>query len=96
MASNFTVRVELHDAKTWQDYENLHNQMALEGFGRTIRGDDGVTYELPSAEYVMTGDFTIKQVLEKAKRAAAKTGKKFAVLVSETLRWMWFGLKVVQ
>lgn len=96
MATSYTTRVELHDAKTWHDYETLHNAMAREGFARTIVGSDGVTYELPTAEYVIYGDYTVQQVLAKAQRAAAATNKSSAVLVSETVRWMWSGLKVVR
>jgi hypothetical protein len=90
--ASFTVRVELHDAKTYQDYEILHEAMGEEGFNRTIEGSSGTTYELPTAEYVLNGNLTIKQALARAKRAAKKTGKSFGVLVSETVRRMWSGL----
>jgi hypothetical protein len=80
--ANFTIRVELHDAKTADDYEKLHAEMAKEGFSRTIQLTGGPLYQLPTAEYNKSGD-TSTQVLELAKRAAARTGKKFSVLVTK-------------
>jgi len=62
MIKSYTTRVELHDAKTWQDYENLHSEMAREGFARTITSDEGIEYELPTAEYVINANYTIEQI----------------------------------
>jgi hypothetical protein len=92
---SFTVRVELHEA-TWTDYETLHDQMGAEGFRRTIRSDDGITYHLPTAEYDMTGLTERSDVLDKAKTAAARTRKNFGVLVTESNGRTWFGLPQVR
>lgn len=81
--AKFTTRVELHDAKSPEDYTGLHEYMEEEGFSRRIRFGQ-VRYELPTAEYNYTDEDTIESVLEAAKRAATKTGKKFSVLVTET------------
>jgi hypothetical protein len=89
--ANFTVRVELHSA-TYQDYETLHREMAKAGFSRTILGDNGANYQLPTAEYVTSGNVTVQQVLEAAKGAASRTGKSFETIIAETVRWMWCGL----
>jgi hypothetical protein len=94
--ARYTVRVELHNATTWQDYDTLHTAMGKEGFSRTIVGSDGVTYELPTAEYVITGTLTSQQVLDRAKRAAAVTGKSSSILVSEVVNWMWLGLTALK
>jgi hypothetical protein len=91
----FIARVELHDAG-YQDYVNLHAHMSGEGYATTIRGSDGRTYQLPPAEYHLDGAYTRDQALEKAKRAAQRTLKSFAVIVSETAGSTWFGLPVVQ
>ncbi|WP_247394592.1 hypothetical protein [Ralstonia pseudosolanacearum] len=90
--AGFTTRVELHAAKA-EDYEKLHEAMEAEGFERTITSDDGVTYDLPTAEYVYSGDVTRKEVLTKAKAAAAKTGKKYGALVTQSKGWTWHSLK---
>lgn len=94
--SSYTVRVELHHATTWQDYDTLHTAMGKEGFSRTILGSDGITYELPTAEYVIAGSLTTQQVLDRVKRAAAVTGKSYSVLVSEVVNWMWSGLTALK
>lgn len=90
----FTVRVELHNAKA-EDYEQLHAAMKGQGFGRTITSSDGITYQLPTAEYNMERELDRGAVLERAKIAAAKTGKGFSVLVTEGAR-KWVGLDPVK
>jgi hypothetical protein len=92
---SFTTRVELHGA-TERDYETLHAAMQAEGFSRTIKADSGTQYHLPTAEYDRSGPFTRADVLDSAKRAASKTNKSFAVLVTESNGRTWEGLKQVQ
>jgi hypothetical protein len=92
--SMFTTRVELHNA-TWEDYETLHTAMESAGFSRTITSDDGITYQLPTAEYNVVGNYTIQQVFDAAWTAAGSVGKKYAVLVSEAAKRRWNGLSVV-
>jgi len=91
--ASFTVRVELHYA-TEADYQTLHSAMERAGFSRFITSDDGIAYHLPLAEYNREGNLTRSQVLESAKAAANTTGKKYAVLVSETSGRTWIGLAV--
>jgi hypothetical protein len=86
----FTVRVELHYADD-DDYERLHSAMERVGFSRTITGSDGTEYSLPTAEYNTDGT-DADAVLDLAKRAADSTGKRFAVLVTESQRRRWSGL----
>ena len=52
--STFMTRIELHDAK-YHDYVNLHACMRREGFTNTITSGQGVTYQLPPAEYRFEG-----------------------------------------
>jgi hypothetical protein len=95
----FTTRVELHDAKTSEDYEKLHAEMAKEGFWRTISlQGENITYQLPTAEYNYSSDtLSSAQVLELAKKAATRTGKKFSVLVTKADgRREWYNLTVVK
>jgi hypothetical protein len=91
----FIARIELHSS-TYQDYTNLHAYMAAEGYATTIRGSNSLTYQLPPAEYHLDGNFTCDQALEKAKRAAQRTAKSFAAVVSEATSISWFGLPTVQ
>ena len=89
--SYYVTRVELHYA-THEDYENLHGAMQRAGFSRLIVGDDGQTYHLPTAEYVMIGDYDVAGVRSAAARAAATTGKRFAVVVTKGASLSWEGL----
>lgn len=93
--ARFTTRVELHAASTVEDYNTLHEQMESRGFSRTIENNEGVTYRLPWAEYNCVVDNSIEEVLAAAEAAAAATGKKYAVLVTESKRRRWSGLRQV-
>ena len=90
--TQFTTRVELHDA-TWSDYTELHEQMRKQGFRQTITADGGGTYELPPAEYDYQGAVTKHDVLNKAKAAAAAVKSSYAVLVTESAGRTWYNLK---
>jgi len=90
---NFTTRVELHHADG-DDYENLHTAMEGQGFSRTIKSGDGVTYHLPTAEYDRRGAaLTSDTVLASAKMAASSTGKRYSILVTESNGRKWTGLQ---
>jgi hypothetical protein len=89
--SKFTTRVELHHA-TKTDYEVLHSAMDDQNFERTITSSDGDEYHLPMAEYNFEGSATAEVVLDKAEIAAARTGKKASIIVSEAVRRRWSGL----
>jgi len=92
--ARFITRVELHDAD-YDDYETLHTAMEAEGFERTITSDDEITYHLPTAEYYREADLTRQEVLTAAKRAAAKTQRKFGAIVGESNGVTWSGLDKV-
>jgi len=88
----FTVRVELREAER-EDYAVLHEEMALRGFGDTITGSSGSTYQLPDAEYNYEGKATRAEVLAMAKAAAEETGVEYAVFVTEAAGRTWFNLR---
>ncbi len=94
--ATFTVRVELRNKPTGEDYETLHKAMAAEGFGRTITDDKGIQYQLPMAEYSTTSSLDKRGVLHKAKSAAAKTGKKASLLVTVSQGRTWDNLDTVK
>lgn len=89
--ASFTTRVVLSDADR-DDYETLHQYMAAKGFSKTITSDKGTAYELPDAEYDYKGDVSKSDVLELAKAAAARVGRKYKVLVTESKGRVWHGL----
>lgn len=87
--ANFTTRVELHNAKWPEDYEQLHKEMAKEGFSRTIASSDGTVYNLPTAEYNRISDKTLDDIFKSATKAATATGKSFWLLITEgTRKWI--------
>jgi hypothetical protein len=90
--SKFLVRVELHGSG-WDDYETLHAEMADRGFSREVTGDNGLTYQLPTAEYVIHTDSGLESVRTLASEAAQTTGRKFGVIVAEYSRSAWVGLE---
>jgi hypothetical protein len=91
--ARFLVRVELHSA-SWDDYETLHAEMAYRGFSREVTGDNGQTYQLPTAEYMIHTESGLEGVRTLATNAAQATGRKFGVIVAEYSRSAWVGLAV--
>ncbi len=92
--TQFTVRVELHRADQ-DDYDVLHSAMEKQGFSRRIKSDGGTTYHLPTAEYNRTSNKTRQEILDSAGAAAATTGKKHGIIVTESAGRVWRGLKEV-
>lgn len=93
MASRFTVRVLLQDE---DDYTQLHQYMAEEGFTKFIESAEGQQFKLPPAEYSFVGELPSERVLDKARAAAARTSKDFQILVSPCEPRIWFGLAKAQ
>lgn len=94
--NSFTTRVELHAAKTAEDYELLHKEMEKVGFTRTIKSDDQKTYYLPMAEYNFIGTATTDNVFDLASKAAKNTGKKYSILVTKSAGRKWLNLEQVK
>lgn len=89
--AKFITRVELHHA-SYDDYEQLHAEMAARGFSRQISGSDGQTYQLPTAEYVISSSSELSHVRSLASAAAKNTGRKFGVIVAQYSGSAWAGL----
>jgi Endoribonuclease GhoS len=93
--SKYMIRVELHRASP-SDYEILHAAMEAGGFSRTIRNADGVTYRLPTAEYIAVSALTVDQLRALAAQAAWQTGTTASVVVVEYNAVAWSGLDRVR
>jgi hypothetical protein len=89
--SSYLARIELHNANG-SDYIDLHERMKAQGYTRTIRSVEGVLYQLPTAEYQLTGAFLGAEALRRAREAAAGTGKSFGAIVVESSDAHWYGL----
>ena len=94
---DFLTRVELHDA-VWPDeyISRLHLAMSREGFSKTITDEKGIVYELPVGEYYKRTGEDVEQVIERAKKAATATGKKFGIIVGDCTDLKWSGLTIVK
>ena len=87
-----TVRVELHDAPR-DAYTDLHEAMRLQGFFSIIKGDDGIWYQMPPAEYITHSDDRA-EVWRAATIATGKLPYQAAIFVTgPTDGWIWSGLK---
>jgi hypothetical protein len=89
----YITRVELRQHASAADYEQLHTLMAHEGFSRTITASNGITSQLPPAEYLKASDSDIASVLNSARRAAQASAHYVAVLVTAGERVSWDGLQ---
>lgn len=90
--ASYTARVELHSA-IYADYETLHTAMQNRGYLRTIVGDDGKTYWLPTGTYDMpSASVDITRARAIAAEAAQQTGKTLGVIVVERGQAAWQGL----
>jgi hypothetical protein len=90
--TNYTVRVEPHDAND-DDYEDLWRK---EGFVRWIMGKDDNKYRLPTAEYNLRNSaLTCSQVRDLAREVAkaVKANPVPWVLATESNSRRWIGLK---
>lgn len=90
--NKFTTRVELHHANH-DDYDTLHTAMGKLKFHRTILDTNtNIRYHLPTAEYNSHGDISLNAVLNLAEKAAASTGKKYSIIVTQSGGRLWTGL----
>jgi hypothetical protein len=79
--ANYLARLELHSA-TYEDYETLHEAMRRRGFLRTIVGNNGNKYQLPTGTYVVEKTTaTLEQAYSAAQVAATETGKSSWIIV---------------
>jgi hypothetical protein len=90
----FSVRVELHRA-SWDDYVTLATLLAAQGIFDTIRGNNGVLYKLPPAEYNFEGAATGEQVREAVALTASRVVSDYAVVVSQATTRFWIGLQPI-
>lgn len=93
--ANYIARVELHGAHEEEDYEALHANMEERGYLRTIQGDDGTTYQLPTGTYVVQNtDATLEVAHDAAEQAATLTGFQHSVVVARWDMAQYSGLEI--
>jgi hypothetical protein len=94
--ARFTVRVELHDYATGEEYAVLKTRLAAAKFVDYIQGDTGQWYRLPPAEYYTEGEVSGELVRDRAAQVAATVKPRYAVLVTEGPMRYWRGLEPIQ
>jgi hypothetical protein len=93
--ANCVIRVELHNARSSEVYDRLHQKLSAHGIVNTIVANDGKRYRLPPAEYYYTGGASRDAVLQTSQQCAAAIDNSYAVLVSDTNSVTWSGLQQV-
>ena len=87
--SDFTIRITLHGA-TADDYRDLYSQMALIGASRTIRGTDGLLYDLPDGEYLFTTTLAPEDLRDRVVAIAGAIRANPSVLVTRATGWAFW------
>ena len=92
--SNYMARVELY-AGGENEYSQLDANMGRRGYLRTMAGEDGVSYTLPTGTYYVAESSAMLEVaLRAAVDAASETGKQAAVMVTDWRSARWSGLPI--
>ena len=90
--ASYIVRVEM-DAATIDDYAVLHAAMERRHYTRTIRGEDGLTYRLPAATYIMSNsDISLTDACDAAVASAQETRKFHSLIITDLVSGRFFGL----
>lgn len=89
--SRFNARIELHGAQAGH-HNTLHKRMEASGFSRLIPSNAGGYLHLQTAEYYISGNFTVDQVFKWANDAAGGVGLYYSVFVAEWTDARWIGL----
>ena len=92
--SQFITRIELHAASE-RDYEILRMKMLAIGFASSIKADNGLEYQLPTAEFIIEGNYSLTQVYDLAERATRGTRRQNVILVVHS-KGITFKLNEVQ
>ena len=75
------------------DFLQLSAAMEAEGFSHLIAGSSGTAYQLPPGQYFIAGNHTRADVLAKARRCAATTGRHCSIVITQGEAFLWCGLK---
>lgn len=86
--ADYFARVELHGARTREDYDHLYNQMKVAGFYAMMVTPEGAGMTLPAGTYASRGSYaTVKLAHDAVRRAVTATGFGGSVVVVEFSQW---------
>ena len=95
--ANYIAIIELHDAESGDDFEQLDSAMAERKFFPQIRDDDGKAYWLPTGSYaIQSTDLVLKAAHDAAVAAAGESGFEFSVVVTAFEECEWTNLAPVE
>ena len=90
--ANYMARIELYLAGP-DEYAQLDIHMRRRGYLRTMAGEDGASYQLPTGTYYVTESSAMLEVaLRAAVDGANETGREAAVVVTDWRIARWSGL----
>ena len=75
------------------DFLQLSMAMEAEGFSHLITGSSRTSFQLPPGQYFIAGEHTRADVLAKARRCAATTGRHCSIVITQGEAFLWCGLK---
>ena len=85
---DYFARVELHGARTREDYEHLDNQLKIGAFYALIVNPTGTGVALPTGTYVSYGNYaTVDLAHDAVRRAVIASGFGGSVVVVEFSQW---------
>lgn len=87
--ARYIARIELLEEL---DYTVLDTAMRAYGFSRLVANRDGEIFKLPSGTYWIETELSMNEVHDRGVAAAARTGQRYALLVSKNHVVSWVGL----
>jgi|GEM_PF-3122193 hypothetical protein len=99
---SFLVRVVMYENLITEanstEYKALHDDMKDHHFLREIKGDSGIWYHLPPAEYEIETDdtITIDMIYTLAKMIVDKVDPNNAIFIAEVRSYKWVNLTKVK
>jgi hypothetical protein len=95
--ANYIAYIELHEATTEDDFEQLDAAMQERQFLPQIRDDDGKSYWLPTGSYaIQNTDMALKAAHDAAVTAAGESGFEFSVMLTSFEDCEWTNLAPVE
>jgi hypothetical protein len=94
---NYIAIIELHDAESEENFQQLDAAMAERQFFPQIRDDEGKAYWLPAGSYALQNtDMVLKAAHDAAVAAAGESGFEFSVIVTGFAECEWTNLAPVE
>jgi hypothetical protein len=95
--ANYIAIIELHDAESEDDFQQLDVAMKERQFFPQIRDDDGQVYWLPTGSYaIQNTDMVLTAAHDAAVGAAGESGFEFSIIVTGFDECEWTNLAPVE